>query len=233
MTNPNPEERARAVQQMFSRIAPRYDLMNRIMTAGMDLRLRKIVIRKTQLPPGGRILDLGAGTGDLAHEARLQVPGCRAIAADFTFGMMQAGRSSGRTALDWSAADALCIPFKKESFDAIVSGFLLRNVVDLTKALKEQFRVLKKGAVFVSLDTTRPPRSIFSPLINIYTHNVIPFIGNLLTGDREAYVYLPTTTDHFLSAEELALRLSETGFIDVGFHRHMFDTVAIHWAVKP
>ena len=233
MTSQIPEERAREVQKMFSRIAPRYDLMNRLMTGGMDVRLRKMVIRKTKLPANGRLLDLGAGTGDLAYEARHQLPGCRAVAADFTFGMMQAGRKPGKPDLDWSAADALHIPFKSESFDAVVSGFLLRNVVDLQQALNEQFRILKKGAVFVSLDTTRPPQSIFSPFINFHTHKIIPFLGNLLTGNREAYVYLPTTTDHFLSAEELALRLSNTGFIDVGFRRHMFETVAIHWAVKP
>lgn len=203
------------------------------MTGGMDVRLRKMVIRKTNLPTNGRLLDLGAGTGDLAYEARRQMPGCQAVAADFTLGMMQAGRASGRTALNWSVADALHVPFKKQSFDAVVSGFLLRNVVDLKQALAEQFRILKNGAVFVSLDTTRPPRSIFSPLINFHTHKIIPFIGNLLTGDRDAYVYLPTTTDHFLSAEELARRLSDAGFINVGFRRHMFDTVAIHWAVKP
>ena len=139
MTSQSPEERARAVQQMFSRIAPRYDLINRLMTGGMDVRLRRMVIRKTKLPTNGRLLDLGAGTGDLAHEARHQIPDSQVVAADFTLGMMQAGRKSGKSDLDWSAVDALHIPFKNESFDAVVSGFLLRNVVDLQQTLDEQF----------------------------------------------------------------------------------------------
>jgi demethylmenaquinone methyltransferase/2-methoxy-6-polyprenyl-1,4-benzoquinol methylase len=233
MTSQNPEERSRAVQAMFSRIAPRYDLMNRLMTGGMDVRLRKIVIRKAKLPQNGAILDLGAGTGDLAREALRQYPESQAFAADFTLGMMKAGRKRRVNAIHWSAADALKIPFSDQSFNAVVSGFLLRNVVDIQQALNEQFRVLQSGGIFVSLDTTRTPRSILSPFINFHTHKIIPFLGGLLTGDREAYVYLPTTTDNFLRAEELVVRLARAGFQEIGFKRHMFDTVAIHWAVKP
>lgn len=233
MTNLNPEERSRSVQAMFNRIAPRYDLMNRLMTGGMDVRLRKIVIRKTNLPHNGAILDLGAGTGDLAREAVRQYPESQTFAADFTLGMMKARRKQRKNTIHWSAADALQIPFSDKSFNAVVSGFLLRNVVDIQQALNEQFRVLQSGGIFVSLDTTRTPRSIFSPLINFHMHKVIPFLGGLLTGDRDAYVYLPTTTDNFLRAEELAVQLARAGFKEIGFKRHMFDTVAIHWAVKP
>ncbi len=217
---------------MFNRIAPRYDLMNRLMTFGMDVRLRKIVIRKTALPINGSLLDLASGTGDLAKEAHHQFPGRKIIAADFSINMMQAGQKRQGKRLDFSAADALNIPFSDESFDAVVSGFLLRNVVDLNLALKEQWRVLKHGGIFVSLDTTQPPRNILSPFIHFYTHQIIPFLGQILSGDREAYVYLPTSTDHFLSAEELKTQLQENGFKDIGFNRHMFGTVAIHWARK-
>lgn len=230
--NTNPEERAHAVQQMFSRIAPRYDLMNRLMTGGMDVRLRKIVIRKAQLTQESSLLDLGAGTGDLAKEAYRQVPGAQITAADFTLGMMQSGQQRPGPRLDWSAADALHIPFADETFDAVVSGFLLRNVVNLQQALREQYRVLKPGGVFVSLDTTKPRRNLLTPLIYFHTHKVIPFLGNLLTGDRDAYVYLPTTTDNFLSAEALTAHLAAAGFKEIEYQRHMFDTVAIHRATK-
>ncbi len=233
MTNPNPKERARSVQQMFGRIAPRYDLMNRIMTAGMDVRLRKIVIRKTHLPPHGSLLDLATGTGDLAREATRQFPDCTVIAADFTLAMMQTGQKLHRGKLNFVTADALEIPFENHSFDAVVSGFLLRNIVDIDQGLQEQFRILKPGAIFVSLDTTRPGKSILRPLIDFYTHHIIPLIGRILTGDREAYRYLPSTTDHFLSAEELVDRLAANGFKSIGFKRYMFSTVAIHWANKP
>lgn len=218
---------------MFSRIAPRYDLMNRLMTAGMDVRLRKTVIQRAMLPPNGILLDLGAGTGDLAQEAIKQYPGRQIFAADFTLGMMQAGQKRSGPMVAFTAADALQIPYANHSFDAVVSGFLLRNVVDLPQALREQWRVLKPGGIFVSLDTTRPKKSILSPFINFHTHQVIPFLGKILTGDRDAYVYLPTTTDQFLSAEELVVYLAKAGFQKILFQRAMFKTVAIHWAQKP
>lgn len=233
LINPEQQTKAKSVQSMFNRIAPRYDLMNRLMTGGMDVRLRKTVIRRADLPSGGTLLDLGAGTGDLAQEAIRQYPGAHIFAADFTLGMMQAGQKRSGPTVQFSAADALQIPFSDESFDAVVSGFLLRNVVDLQKALKEQWRVLKPGGIFVSLDTTRPKKSILSPFINFHMHKVIPFLGQILTGDRDAYVYLPTTTVHFLTAEELVVYLAHAGFQKILFQRALFNTIAIHWAQKP
>jgi demethylmenaquinone methyltransferase/2-methoxy-6-polyprenyl-1,4-benzoquinol methylase len=233
MTNPAPEERAREVQRMFGRIASHYDLMNRLMTFGMDVRLRKIVIQKTALPAKAVLLDLACGTGDLAREALRQFPGRKVIAADFSLGMMRAGQKSAGPQLNFTAADALITPFDDESFDAVVSGFLLRNVVDLDLALREQWRVLKPGGVFVSLDTTRPRKNLLSPFIHFHTHAIIPFLGQILSGNRDAYVYLPSTTDKFLSAEELSSHLKAAGYESVNFKRHMFGTTAIHWASKP
>lgn len=233
MTSQNPEDHSRAVQRMFSRIAPRYDLMNRLMTGGMDIHLRKIVVQKSQLPANGTLLDLATGTGDMAYEARKQFPTAQVFASDFSFAMMQAGQKKSTQPLMFFAADALNIPFPSESCDAVVSGFLLRNIVDLDRTLLEHWRVLKPGGIFVSLDTTRPRRNILSPLIAFYTHYIIPLLGRLLTGDHEAYSYLPSSTDAFLSAEEVAARLQSNGFEQIGFKRHMFQTVAIHWAVKP
>jgi len=234
MTNSaSPQERARAVQSMFRRIAPRYDLMNRLMTGGMDVRLRKKVIRLAKPPAGGSLLDLGAGTGDLAQEAHHQYPGSRITAADFTLGMMQTGQKRSGPRLNFAAADALNIPFANASFDVVVSGFLLRNVVNLPLALREQWRVLKPGGIFVSLDTTKPRKNVFSPLIRFHMHTIIPLLGQLLSGERDPYVYLPTTSENFLSAEQLAVHLANTGFREISYKRHMFSTVAIHWARKP
>jgi len=230
--NGSAPERARSVQAMFQQIAPRYDLMNRLMTGGQDIHWRKQVIRQAQIPPDGRLLDLGAGTGDLTREALRQTPGCRAVAADFTLGMMQAGQRQPGTVLTWSCADALNLPFPDESFDAVVSGFLLRNVVDLPRALKEQYRVLRPGGRMVTLDTTRPKQSLLSPLIHFHMHQVIPFVGGMLTGARDAYVYLPETSEHFLPAEDLKAQIEAAGFRQAGFRRPMFGTVAIHWGEK-
>ncbi len=218
---------------MFGRIAARYDLMNRVMTAGMDIRLRKIVVRKAQLPPSGILLDLATGTGDMAFEARKQYPQAYIYASDFSLAMLQIGQKKTSTPLKFFAADALEIPFSSSSCDAVTSGFLLRNVVDLDRSLQEQLRVLKPGGIFVSLDTTQLGKSILRPLISFYTHFIIPLLGRLLTGDREAYNYLPSSTDQFYSAEEIAARLQSNGFTSIGFERKMFKTVAIHWAVKP
>ncbi|MCK5314274.1 MAG: ubiquinone/menaquinone biosynthesis methyltransferase [Anaerolineales bacterium] len=233
MTHLTGSERSRYVQAMFTRIAHRYDRMNRLMTAGQDVRWRREVIQRAGLPSNGYLLDLGAGTGDLAREALRQHPASRAVAADFTLEMMRMGRRRLETAhLVWSAADALQLPYPQDTFDAVVSGFLLRNVSDIRQALREQYRLLKPGGRVVSLDTTRPPANILSPVINLYLHVVIPTLGKLVTGDSDAYKYLPDSTEAFLGAEQLASRMIAAGFREVGFRRVMFGTVAIHWGTK-
>ncbi len=227
------QERSKYVQGMFTRVARRYDLMNRLMTAGQDAHWRREVIHRTNLPPIARLLDLGAGTGDLAQEALRQYPDCRPVAADFTLEMMRTGMQRPRAAwLDWSAADALRLPFPNQIFDAVVSGFLMRNVSDIRQALREQRRVLKPGGRLVILDTTRPGRNMLTPLINFHLHTLIPTLGRLIAGQAEAYNYLPDSTVNFLTAEQLAARLLEAGFRQVGFRRLMAGTIAIHWGFK-
>ena len=227
------EARAQYVQRLFARIAFRYDLMNRLMTAGQDVRWRREVIRRARLQPGDRLLDLGAGTGDLAREALRQQSQCRPLAADFTLAMMLVGRRRpGNTIRRWSAADALRLPFPDASFDAVVSGFLLRNVIDVQQVLHEQYRTLKPGGRCAALDTTRPRRSLLSPFIRFHMHRLIPLLGRLFTGQADAYTYLPDSTETFLTAEDLAARLKIVGFQEVGFVRKMSGTVAIHWGMK-
>jgi demethylmenaquinone methyltransferase/2-methoxy-6-polyprenyl-1,4-benzoquinol methylase len=233
MANLSGTEKAHYVQGMFNRIAPRYDLMNRLMTVGQDVRWRREVIHRAALPVSGRLLDIGAGTGDLAQEALRQHPDCHPTAADFTLGMMLFGRQRpGAACIDWNAADALHLPYPDQTFDAVVSGFLLRNVSDIHRSLAEQYRVLKPGGWLVALDTTRPPHSLLTPLIKFHLHTVIPTLGQVISGEGDAYHYLPDSTEAFLAAEQLAGRMLAVGFRNVGFRRLMLDTIAIHWGEK-
>ena len=230
MTQLTGSERAKYVQDMFTRIAKRYDLMNRLMTGGQDIRWRKRVIELAWMTNTASLLDLGTGTGDLAREALSAFPQARVIAADFTLEMMRVGRKT--SPLNFSTADALRLPFDDSSFDAVISGFLMRNVIDLQKALDEQHRVLKSGGRIVILDTTRPKKNILSPFISFHMHFIIPTLGGLLTGSKDAYRYLPETTEGFVTAEDLAERMAKAGFNQVNFQRYMFGTIAIHCGEK-
>jgi demethylmenaquinone methyltransferase/2-methoxy-6-polyprenyl-1,4-benzoquinol methylase len=237
LTHLTGREREKYVREMFTHIARRYDLMNAIMTAGQDARWRREVIRRAQLPPGSRLLDLGAGTGDLTAEALRQHPDCRVTAVDFTREMMRVGRQRGIPELDagpidWCSGDALQLPFPPESFDAVVSAFLMRNVNDVRRALAEQLRVLKPDGCVVILDTTPPPASVLSPLIHFHLQRVIPALGSLIAGAGEAYHYLPDSTEGFLEPEIMAARMTAAGFRQVAYQRLMFGTIAIHWGLK-
>ncbi len=222
------------VQQTFHDIAQRYDRMNRVMTLGQDQRWRRELVKGLALQAGERLLDLGAGTGDLSFEAIRQQAGCHVVAADFTLAMLRLGQQgTGGELLPWTTADALCLPFPDESFDAVCSGFLLRNVRDLDQALREQKRVLKPNGRLASLDTSRPTRNWLSPFIKIYLNFCIPLLGSVIAGNRNAYQYLSASTQAFLTAEELAERMLRAGFRAVRFKRRMAGTIGLHWANKP
>lgn len=225
------KERSAYVQDLFTRIAGKYDLMNRLMTMGQDVGWRIEVMRRAKVTRGDSLLDLGAGTGDIARLAAETLSPSQIVAADFTYEMMRAGRLP-EDKFHWANADALHVPFADQIFDAVVSGYLMRNVIDRPLALREQLRVLKPGGRIVILDTTRPRRNLLSPFIWLHLHVIIPFLGNLLTGHKDAYTYLPDSTEEFLSAEELAAKMEEAGFINIGYRTFMLGTMAIHWGEK-
>lgn len=244
---PDPQTNAHGVyvQDMFGRIARRYDLMNRLMTFGQDHRWRRFVVQQARLPHNGWLLDIATGTGDIAFEAQRRVADLHVVAADFALPMMRVGQqreqaarvsrngASTTHALHWQAADTLRLPYSATTFDAVTSGYLFRNVRDIPGALAEQVRVLKPGGRLVTLDTTPPAHNFLRPFIQVHLKFVIPALGRLITGQADAYDYLPESTLGFKTAEELADLMRGAGLQDVGFRRFMFGTMAVHWGTKP
>jgi demethylmenaquinone methyltransferase/2-methoxy-6-polyprenyl-1,4-benzoquinol methylase len=186
------------------------------------------------LPVGGRLLDIATGTGDIADEGLQQVPGLRAVGGDFTIEMMRAGRHlPGRESIRWVAADTLRLPFPDKTFDAVTSGFLMRNVIDVPGAFREQWRVTKPGGRVVVLESSPPKDNLLKPFIKIHLNAIIPTLGRVVTGNGDAYRYLPDSTQAFQGPEELAETMRAAGFIDVSYRLFMFGTIAIHVGTKP
>lgn len=228
------ENKSGYVRNMFGRIAERYDLMNRIMTFGQDIRWRDELIHRANLANGMRILDLGAGTGDIASTVQRECPQCQIVAGDFTITMMRTGKQQpGKAGIAWCGSDALALPFPDETFDIVLSGFLFRNVDNIQRALLEQFRVLKPGGKSLTLDTTPAPTGMIRPVVLFYEQQIIPLVGKLITGDAAAYEYLPNSTAEFLPVERFAAAFALAGYQEIGFVQKMMGTVAIHWGSKP
>ncbi|MCP4419755.1 MAG: ubiquinone/menaquinone biosynthesis methyltransferase [Chloroflexi bacterium] len=228
------QERAQYVQNMFARIAGRYDLMNRLMTAGQDVKWRRYVIGQARLPQNGRLLDIATGTGDIALEGLQQVPSLQAVGGDFTVEMMQAGKQIlQRQPIQWVGCDTLALPFPDDYFDAVTSGFLMRNVIDVPSAFHEQMRVTKPGGHVVVLESSPPKKNWLRPFILIHLNHIIPFLGKLITGESDAYRYLPDSTQQFKTPDVLADIMRQIGLNNVQYKPFMFGTVAIHSGQKP
>jgi demethylmenaquinone methyltransferase/2-methoxy-6-polyprenyl-1,4-benzoquinol methylase len=212
-----------AVRSMFDRIAPVYDAMNRVMTAGLDLRWRRLAASEV-VTPGDRVLDAACGTGDLAladHRAgALEVTGL-----DFSPRMLERARHKA-PGLRFVEGDLLALPFADGSFDAATVGFGVRNVSDLELALRELRRVLRPGGRVAILEVTRP-RGLLRPFFTLWFERLVPLLGRLLPGG-EAYAYLPASVARFPAAEELAGLLERSGFADVGFRLLAGSIVALH-----
>jgi len=216
------------IQEMFDNIASDYDKMNRVMTFGMDKYWRRYVVKQSALQDNDRLLDLATGTGDIIFEA-LKKYSLEATGLDFSESMLEIARTRDtKKQAGWIQADALNLPFDNSSFDAVTSGYLMRNVGDIEKAFSEQYRVLKPGGKVVCLDTTPPPKNILRPLIGFYLKKIIPFIGKILTGNKSAYAYLTESTVNFKTPMEIKSIMIQCGFKDIKIKKFMYGTIAVH-----
>jgi demethylmenaquinone methyltransferase / 2-methoxy-6-polyprenyl-1,4-benzoquinol methylase len=204
---PQGEDKARAVRRLFDTISPRYDLVNRVMTFGMDVGWRRRTVRELSLPGGSRVFDLACGTGDLCRE--LVAASHRPIGFDFSHGMLLAARSD----VPLAEADILRLPVRDASADGATCGFALRNVVSLGDLFGELARVVRPGGRIALLETAEPEPWLMRLGHRVYFRKVVPAIGGLLS-NREAYSYLPISTAYLPAPEELLSMLRAAGFPD-------------------
>jgi demethylmenaquinone methyltransferase/2-methoxy-6-polyprenyl-1,4-benzoquinol methylase len=215
------------VRGMFDRIAPVYDAMNRVMTAGLDRRWRRLAAREV-VWPGDRVLDSCCGTGDLAIEAERR--GGRVTGLDFSERMLERARRKSGT-IEWVQGDALALPFADGEFDAVTCGFGVRNLADLEGGLREAARVLRPGGKIAVLEITRP-RGLLRPFFRLWFDVLVPLAGKVLPGGK-AYTYLPASVRRFPGPEDLAALFTSAGFEKVRYRLLGGGAVALHAAEKP
>ncbi len=228
----------RDIAEMFDRIAPRYDLLNRVLSFGTDAGWRRRAIALARLGPGERGLDVGAGTGDLSIGLlRASDPTSAVVALDLAPAMLAVARSRlVRAGLGQRAialvGNAESVPLPDASIDRVISGFTLRNVGDLPRAFGEMRRVLRPGGRIVLLELSHPPNAAFGRLYRWYFERLAPRVATALGGDAEAYRYLPRSLRPFPLAEALARMIGDAGLVKVRFERLALGIAAIHIAEK-
>lgn len=226
------------VREMFAAIAPRYDATNRILTAGADEAWRRRAVRELAAKPGGAILDLCCGTGDLAFHLLRADARATVNAVDFCEPMLDGARERARREdpqgrAIFACADVMALPFADDSFDGATMGFSMRNVVDITATLGETLRVLRPGARFVNLDVSKAPNPLARALFETYFYTLVPLIGGAVGGSKSAYRYLPQSLTNYPDADMLAARFRDAGFADVRYIRAGMGAIALHVGTKP
>jgi demethylmenaquinone methyltransferase/2-methoxy-6-polyprenyl-1,4-benzoquinol methylase len=210
---------------MFDAIAPRYDLVNRVMTFGLDRSWRKAAVEALELAPGALVLDLAAGTGDLCAEATRQ--GLRPIGIDLALGMLQASHADAARV----QGDITRLPVPDGVADGATCGFALRNVVDLDALFAELARTLRPGGRIALLEVDRPDNPVVRVGHHVYFDRVVPVIGGLLS-DRDAYRYLPASTAYLPPRFELLARLGDAGFERIEHRRFLLGASQLITATR-
>ena len=237
--DPHAPDKGRAVRGMFASIAPRYDLLNRLLSAGQDQRWRRaLVARLPALRPGDRVLDLCTGTGDVALAIAAHAgPGVPVHASDFCEEMVaRAPAKAGGAAVPpaFLVADALCLPYASSRFRAVTVAFGLRNIQDPQAALREMGRVLQPGGRLLVLEFSKPVNPVFARIYRTYFFHVLPRVGKLLSGsDIDAYRYLPQSVWSFPGPAQLASAIELAGLTVLEQRRFLLGAVMLHVAERP
>ena len=235
----NQQEKPTYVRRMFDAIAPTYDFMNTVMTAGAHHLWRRTAARQIVADDPPVVLDLACGTGDLSFAVMQEAMApCTILGADFSRPMLTLAQEKHenlperRFPIAFLQANVLSLPLPDASVDVVTNGFLLRNLVDLGVFFAECHRVLRPGGRFITLEITHPPVPGFRNAFALYFNNVVPILGNLLVRHQEAYTYLPTSLQSFPNAPTLAEAMRTSGFTDVSYRYLGLGTVAVHTANK-
>jgi demethylmenaquinone methyltransferase/2-methoxy-6-polyprenyl-1,4-benzoquinol methylase len=231
-------ESSSQVHAIFSRIADRYDLFNALSSLGVHKRWLRYVVRQVQATPRTEMLDVAAGTGDVSFAVARSSPPANIVLSDFNADMLKVARrrleeGEGQgVPIQLQVADGQALPFSDQSFDALTCAYGIRNMPDRPAALREAHRVLRPGGRYVVLEFSAPPNLVFRTLYHIYLKTVIPFIGGVLTGRRQDFVYLNDTIRAFPAQEEFAAMLCAAGFSQVAYRNLTGGIVAVHTAVR-
>lgn len=241
MAKPNPQFNAagkhEAVRAMFGEIAPTYDRLNHVLSVNIDKRWRRLVGKKLAdvlARPNAMVLDLCCGTADLTLELSNQAPQAKVIGCDFCHPMLVLGRDKipAQSQAKLIEGDALHLPFASESFDAVTNAFGLRNLEHVEGGLHEIHRVLKPGGRVAILEFSRPIVPLLREAFGFYFTKILPRIGALVSGSRQAYTYLPASVSQFPDQKRLAGMMSDAGFVDVNYLNLSAGVAALHLATK-
>lgn len=232
---PSPHEKERYVRSMFDAISPRYDLLNRVVSGGLDQRWRKAAARAARGRGHGPYVDVGAGTGDLTLALARVAPHAPILALDLARGMLVQARSKRKIA-DARVAlvhgSGLTLPVRDGSLEGITNAFVLRNLADLDAFFREARRALKPGGKLVSLEISRPRGRLFGPFYRLYFFRIMPRVGRALSGDPRAYSYLADSVAKVEEPEKLAARMRDAGFSDVKARPLFRGAVVLFEAVR-
>jgi len=226
------------VKDMFDRIAPKYDFLNRLLSLRQDIVWRSQMVKAANLAKNSRVLDVACGTCDVALEVNSQLKGCsRIFGLDFSFGMLRLGKQKlieqDKKNIALLNADALNLPFQHDIFDAVFIAFGIRNIMDRQRAINSFFKVLNNGGRLAVLELTTPEKGIFRSLYLLYFQKILPVIGSFFSKHNNAYTYLPASVLKFPTPQEFSRIMKKAGFKNIRFKQMTFGIVTLFIGSKP